>query len=346
LHQVVEHMHHEQRIAVRTLVHEPPKRRRHGRRPQPLHHIRLHLRLAQEFQPQHLTQTVRQQVLKRLPQRMPEGDHISRPVGPQHQQSQPLLAPRHIGEQLDRGDVTPLQVFEHQHHNRVTRHQGEGLDELPQHALGTHPLHLTLQPVALVGLHQQRQLREPRRRDPPQCGHEPLARGLSSQPPEGFEQWQIRLPRPHVLHALPTADPEGERRRHLGQKLAHQRALANASLAGHEHQARLTLFGRIQSLLEERELGLAAHEWRCQVRGRASAPYLGTKPIPLPTHGLNVLGGGALVAQRLPEFPDTDAQDARTHMRLRPHVLRELLPRNDAPRMLHQVTQHRPRPGP
>ena len=116
--------------SVRSVQHRPQfGGRRAG--PQPLRHIRLHLLFREELELQHLTQPMRHEFLHSLPQGVPVRDHLGGPVGAEHEQPQGLGAPCQSAQHLHRRGVTPLQVFEHQHDDRLTREDHEGLDELP-----------------------------------------------------------------------------------------------------------------------------------------------------------------------------------------------------------------------
>ena len=148
LHQMLHHVHHEQRIAVRALRRRTRPVGPRPARPAAQPHTPPHPRPAGTpgAGPPLPPPT---QLLDHAPQRMRPQHRLHRAIRPQHQQPRRLPPLGQVGQELDRGVVTPVQVFEHQHQRRVGRQHVERLGEFAQHARLRRALHLALHPLQL-----------------------------------------------------------------------------------------------------------------------------------------------------------------------------------------------------
>ena len=82
---------------------------------------------------------------------------------------------------------------------------------------------------------------------------DPVGLGLAQQSPKGLEDRQIRLRRPVVLEARAARDQQIRIGRRARQKRVEHRGLADARLAGEEHQLALAGAGALEPLLELRK---------------------------------------------------------------------------------------------
>ena len=142
--QGVHQLHQKQRVAVRAPV--PPSH--HGSGAPPPRQARRHIpppRPPAATSGPLPAQPVQGQLLLDRLQGMPMHDHLHRPIRAQHQQPRRLAPPRQIRQQVQRGLITPVQVFEHQHQRAARPSAPRRLRPLPQHALPRRPQHLALQ---------------------------------------------------------------------------------------------------------------------------------------------------------------------------------------------------------
>ena len=92
-------------------------------------------------------------------------DHdVHRAVGAENQQARRIGTPGHIGEPLQRGAITPVQVFQHEHQRALGRKGVESFGQLAQHRRLGRVASRVLERLPLRGRHQRRHLHEPTRR--------------------------------------------------------------------------------------------------------------------------------------------------------------------------------------
>ena len=229
--------------------------------------VLLHGGQAQEFERQLLAVPVHLELLLDGLQRMRRARHIRRPVRSQDQQTRRVPTPGQHAQQIDRGRVAPVQVFQYQHERRVTRHRLERLHQLPQHSLSRRALRAPLYRLHVVVRQQPRQLRQPCRRMLPEDLNQRFAPHPSPQTPERLEHRQVGLARAVLLHALAAADTERAALADLRQQRLHQRRLADPRLPCHEHQLPLPVERLIQPIPQPPQLRVSTHQRRRRGRG-------------------------------------------------------------------------------
>ena len=249
-----------------------------------------------------------------------------------------------MGQQIHRGPVTPLQVFEHEHQWGVGRQHIERLGEFAAHAGRGRPGHLALEPFQLRLAHQPRELYQPQGRIPPQHRQDRVARRPAAQLPQRLEERQVRFPLTIVRGALPPPDPPYAPGRTVGQKLIDHGCLANADVAADEDELARAVGGALEPVLQPRDGLLAPHDGARRQWGRVLRLFPHAKAIPLRFHRLEILRRRRRVAQGRPNLLDRHPQDRVRHVRAAPDVLAQLGFRHQAAGMRDQIAQHRQRP--
>ena len=153
-------------------------------------------------------------------------------IGPEKQQAGGIGTPGTIGEPFQRGAITPVQIFQHQHQRALGRQGIQGFGQFAQHPRLDGVAYCALQRLPLSGRHQRRHLHEPARRILPQHGHQTGAIRFSAEASERFQHGQIRLSRAIWLNTLPMPHAALPCGGHLGKKGLHQRGLADPGLSG------------------------------------------------------------------------------------------------------------------
>ena len=345
LHQMLHEVHQEQGMAVGARVDARHEGRRHWP-PQPPCQIRSYVRGGQQFQGQFAHQPVPSQLLHQAAQRVRVEHEVDGAIRPEHQQLRWVPPLRQVGQQVHRGPVTPLQVFEHQHQWGVGRQHIERLGEFAAHAGRGRPGHLALEPFQLRLAHQPRELYQPQGRIPPQHRQDRVARRPTAQLPQRLEEWQVRFPLAIMLDALPPPEPPRTPGRTVGQKPIDHRRLANADVAAHEDKLARAVGGALEPILQPRDVLLAPHDGTRRPWGRVRRRAPHVKAIPLLGHRLEILWRCRCVAQGRPNLLDTHPQDRVAHVRAAPDVLAQLGFRHQAVGMCDQIAQHRQRPRP
>ena len=231
------------------------------RPPQPPRQIRGHVLGEQQLQGQFAHQPAPPQLLHQAVQRVRVEHEVHRAIRPEHQQLRGLPPLRQVGQQVHRGPVTPLQVFEHEHQRGVGRQHVERLGEFAAHAGRGRPGHLALEPFQLRLAHQPRELYQPQGRIPPQHRQDRVARRSVAQLPQRLEERQVRFPLAIVLGALPPPDPPRAPGRTVGQKLIDHRRLANPDVAADEDELARAVGGALEPVLQPRDVLLRAPRW-------------------------------------------------------------------------------------
>ena len=142
---------------------------------------------------------------------------------------------RESGDQIDRGIVDPVKIFEDQQQRVESRDCLQCLDHLPEHALRGGTQRFPLQGFPLFPVQQAGELKEPGGRLPRERVEHGGAVGTATQLAEGFEHGIERLLAPEPFHALAPGDPNrGLPGGGLPLKFLRQGRLADARLAGDE----------------------------------------------------------------------------------------------------------------
>ena len=153
----------------------------------------------------------------------------------------------------------------------------------------------------------------------------------------------------------------------LRQQRLHQRRLADSRLPRHEHQLPLPFQRLLQPLPQPPQLRVSAHQRRRPVPGdqacgglfirtgsgdpgpdrghrRRRARDRPNEPKAPPVHRLDVPRRLRRIPQRLAQIADAARQRRVAHDRVPPQRRQQLVLRDQTPRALHQVSQHRERP--
>jgi hypothetical protein len=134
VHQVVEHVDHEERIApaaLKDLI-------RHALRVRAIEtsgRVRPHVASGQELDVQVLAHPPSPELVNRLEQDRVAHRRLRRAIGAQDQQPRGLGTLGDRGQQVHRGHVAPMEVLQHQHERRLF---GQALEHVVQ--LANHPL--------------------------------------------------------------------------------------------------------------------------------------------------------------------------------------------------------------
>ena len=242
-----------------------------------LREIRRHGRRAQEGERHLLAMPVHLQFLLHGSQRVRTGRDIGRPVRPEDEQPRRFAPAGQPRQQVDRGRVAPVQVFQEQDEGRVGAQGVQGLHQLPQHPVARGPLRSALHGLEIRVGQQRRQLGQPGRRMLLEDPHHLFAPGRTTQSSERLEQRQVGFAGAVELHALPTTDAQRLVAVDLREKLFHQRCLADPRLPGHEDQLPPAIHGPLEERVKLRELGRSPHQAQGRMRGSAQGlvPGLG-----------------------------------------------------------------------
>ena len=125
----------EQRIPRGALMQEPGESLREGSASEALGQIAHDRALLKIAQGQFLRVVVHLEFLHYGAHRVGAHRRLDRPVCPQDQQTGRGTALRYIRQPLQRGTITPVQIFEHQDEWAVGTQRLHRLGEFPQHAL-------------------------------------------------------------------------------------------------------------------------------------------------------------------------------------------------------------------
>ena len=89
-----------------------------------------------------------------------DGD-VDRAIGADEEQPRRLVAPREEREEIEGRGITPVQILENQDQRRLRSQRLDCLRHLSKHSLARGAQQFPLQPVAVRGLEEPRQVREP-----------------------------------------------------------------------------------------------------------------------------------------------------------------------------------------
>ena len=281
------------------------KRRERGHHwpPQPPGHIRRHVRGRQELQPEVDPLPPPTQLLDHAAQGMPLEQHLHRPIRPHHQQPRRLGPLRQVGEGLDRRVVAPLQVFQDQHQRPVGRQHLQRLGEFAQHPGRRQPVQAALESLQLRLAHQAGEVRQPHRRILPQHGADRVPLGPVAQPPQCFQEGQVRFPLPRVLDALPPRGPHPAPGGQAGQEQLDHRRLPHPRFPTDEDELAGAVGRPLQPPRQGLNFALAPHQGTGRQRWGALQVASPKKPIALPFDRFEIPRRRRRVAQAPPESP-------------------------------------------
>ena len=95
---------------------------------------------------------------------MPLHNHLSRPIRTQHEQPRRGAPPRQQGEQVERGVIAPVQVFQDEQQERLGGQRIDHFREFPEHAFPCRPVQFMLQAFPVGSTEQPGHLHQPGRR--------------------------------------------------------------------------------------------------------------------------------------------------------------------------------------
>jgi hypothetical protein len=342
LDEVVDHVHHEERIALRAAMDGPGDcaRPRRLRALEPPRDVFTHLDLVQERQADLLTLTVQPQLLHDRPQRMVVRERAGRTIGPDDEEARTLGPPGERREQLERRVIAPVQVLEHQHQRPLDGHRLDRIGQLAQHALVSR----ARVGRRAIGEHAGH-LREPARRSRSQRRRQRRPVRRTAQPSEGLQHRQVRLAGPELLDALSVSVPQRIAREALAKRLE-QRRLAYARLPADEQQSALSTLHPIEGRGEAADLGLPPDDARnraCRLprRGLPTTRDRGDEAVATPVRGLDEARCPGVVPEGATDLEDRVLRQPPADMDAGPDGRQQLVGRHQPSGMLGEIAQHR-----
>ena len=142
---------HEERIAFAPAVHqlrEPLLQLVSGK---PDREVLGHRFRRQVLQRQLTRQRVRLQLPLDGFEGMVAENHLDRSIGADHHQPGGIAASREVGHKIDRGEVAPVQILEHEDERLLGGDRFDGFRHLAQHPLARRAGHLLPQRLAFLG---------------------------------------------------------------------------------------------------------------------------------------------------------------------------------------------------
>jgi hypothetical protein len=166
------------------------------------------------------------------------------------------FAPSREGrDHIQRREIRPVHVFEHDDQNPIGSDGFEHLADLAHHPLARRPDRFALQRVALVGLDERGKLQEPGRRTLSQQLKQSLVVRSPDQLIDRFEHWIVRLLSAERLDALASPDPDVRPQRHASLEQIDERRLAHSRFPRDEHHLAHSALGLLETRLELRAGG-------------------------------------------------------------------------------------------
>ena len=147
--QVLDRVHHEERVALAALVDQRGKVRRKPVDGEPGGEVLPHSLLGQVFEWQFFALPTRSKLLLHRLERVPARNQLRRPVGPDHHQVRSPTPAGDVRDQVQRREVAPVKVFQHEHQRRKRRQRIEHLAHFPQHPLARRAKCLAAEEIAI-----------------------------------------------------------------------------------------------------------------------------------------------------------------------------------------------------
>ncbi len=133
--QLIEHVHHEQRVAVGALVNDDGQRRCRLEPRAPLLQVGGQCRRVEMGEPEVAALPARQQFLMHRLQGVGMHRHLCGPIGTDDQQRRGAAALCQARQQIHRRQIAPMEILEHQHQRQRQRVDDGG--HFATHALGS-----------------------------------------------------------------------------------------------------------------------------------------------------------------------------------------------------------------
>jgi hypothetical protein len=242
---------------------------------------------------------------------------------------------RQVSERVGRGEVGPVQVFDHQHQRLVGGQRVDRLAELTKHALAIRN-RLESRRRARRFRPDSRHLHQPRRRPSLEHLWNTVADVLGRETTEKVEDGKVRLAPRGQFDALPPTDARTARRPRVLDKVFEQRRLAKAGVTGHEHGLPLAAPGAAQGAPKEAQLAAASNR-RVSLR---RCVHVGNQAITAPPYVFNRGRSGVVHSQCSANLADAHAEHGLTHCGFGPTRAKELLFRHQPAATTHQFPEH------
>jgi hypothetical protein len=347
-HEVVEDRHDEQRRPAGDAVHRRDEAGREGVPREP------HLDEARDGARRDPVERhgrgvrARHEAAHHAVERMRDGLRLRASRRRDHEEPRALAPLAEEREQIDRRDVRPLKVLQHDHDRVRARERLDRLDHLAHRAsvgAGARALrHL----VELTVGHEVGQLREERRRELHERRERALSVLRSPQLAEHLDHREVRLGRAVLLDALAAHRGRLGAVLELFEEGVHEARLPDAGLAGHEAHLALPRVRALERRAQGRQLCLAAHEHplrsrrprlgreRCRPHRLRVLAELRGEPVAAADHRLD-----HAVAQDRSQLVHVGAHGALAHDRRSPDVLEQLLMGHEPLRVRDEIAQDR-----
>jgi len=190
------------------------------------------------------------------PQWMVSGEHLDLPIAAENQQVCWFRSPRNGRDQIERRNVTPMEVFEKDDQRCLCGQRRERLCHLAQHPLRRQLMRLALDQRALFGIQQRRQLCQPSGSQPMQDRKQLPALRPSAKLSQRLQHRHLGLACPVLFDALPTRDVHALAPQRIDEGID-ESGLADPRLPRNKDNAALAVQHAREPVMQQFQLTLA-----------------------------------------------------------------------------------------
>src|ERR1700722_1598774 len=267
--------------------------------------------------------------------------HLGRAVRRQQHQPGGLATPRQRRDQIQRREVSPVQVLENKNQCFLGGHGFDGIAYFIQQPLAPRRSGHRRRTVAV----ERSELRIPARGLLLYHAHMFLALAGGTELSQGFDHRIISFLAGEPFHTLAARDTHMVFATSLAAEQVDQRGFSNACLPGDEDHLPLALGGMPQQYAEPLEFLPPSYDAprlrpRRVHRVPAAILDLRQKPIAAPRNSSDKSGGLYAVSQPLAQLDHISAQHLWLHIRLWPQFVQQLIVRHQPLGVFDKITQH------
>ena len=240
--QLSDEIHHEERIPFRLLMDDARQLRREALSREGEREVLLHVIAREEIEGDLARAPAPFQLASQRQERMTHRLQLARPVRRDQRDALPVEVRHHVGQQVERGRVGPVNVLEEHHEGP---HHGELLEQGHELALETLLRLCLLLLQTAGGGRQHAELQIPARRERLHEAGDGLARRAAHEALERLEKGKVRLRSRQSLGAATAGDkPARAHRRQLAQGVFDDRRFADPRLARHADEDTIRVVAR------------------------------------------------------------------------------------------------------